>query len=121
MIAWSDILKVVEAAAPLIAMLPPPANTIAAAALALARGFVDAGCEVDGCPYDLRAHLRPADIPAEDDAMFREAAAADARVRGLDRPSITAQRNADEEAAQRAKDRADYDELFDEPADASRR
>jgi len=88
-VPWSTILDAADAAAE---VLPQPFGVAADIAVAIGRALVARGCQVQGCPHDLRAHLKAADIPAEDEAMFRARAASEARVRGLDRASIEALR-----------------------------
>lgn len=82
-------------------------------AIKVARALTAAGCTVEGCPHDLKP--KPADIPAEDEAMFRARSEADARVRGLDRASIRARAGWPDGAADLAEysagiDDADTDE-----------
>jgi hypothetical protein len=86
-VPWSQILAAADAAARFI---PHPAGGVVSIALAIARALVDDGCTVDGCPADIKARLQPADIPAEDVAFFKARGEAEARVRGLDKSSISA-------------------------------
>ena len=93
-IPWSTILAAAERAARL---LPPPLNIVSDVALVIARGYLAAGCTLDGCPPAVEADVlararRP--IPAGDEASARARAEARKRVAGLDRASVRARLDA---------------------------
>lgn len=78
---WSAIVDAARAAARL---LPPPFNLAADIALEIARGYVARGCTIEGCPADVRAELRPADIPDARGPMERARTRAARRAAGFD-------------------------------------
>jgi hypothetical protein len=84
-IPWAMIWN---AAGRAVTFLPPPFNVIAEVAMQLARGYIDAGCTIDGCPEDIKRRLQPADIPAAGDAMRKAQAKAYAKGAGVDRASV---------------------------------
>jgi hypothetical protein len=55
---------------------------------AIARHLTASGCQIEGCPHDVRAHLIQTPITAEDESVFAARAEAAARVRGLDQTSV---------------------------------
>lgn len=91
-VPWSTILAAASHAADL---LPPPLNIAADLALAIARGYLEEGCTIDGCPYEVAAKLEPADIPTGQAGLDARSRAV-ARAAGLDPATIRARLDADE-------------------------
>lgn len=109
-VPWSQVLDAAKVAA---GLLPPPLNVVSTLALAIAQGFVDAGCTVEGCDADIE--LRPPRAPDLRGRALADEIELDRIATGTDKASVRARLDrddADEVLVRRTPESPDADEVY---------